>query len=413
MIGKQHLWLWPLAGIVALGAGACSGDESGLEERLVQRDSAGVELFQNRATADEVDEVVVQEPILTIGSAEGAEEDLLSRVGGATRLQGGLVALTDNGSSTVRIYDRSGKLLSSFGGRGEGPREFMGVVGPWEVDAGDARLAAYDARGQRLAALTADASFVDVHPLRPRSAAPPRVAGVLDDLTVVQVERDWEGRRGEFSPTTAHVVAIGPPRWSRDTIYSAVTNRRGFITTESGREVMAGPIFEPSFSSAAGDGTIVVSDCAEPEYRMLDARGEVVRIVRWTSKDRSVSEDDVKSFYEEMTSSLSPDRRRAVEERLDASPVQEVFPACDVAHPLLGDALRVSRDGDIWVREFIRPTDPEQTWLRFEDGVLQSTLRLGKSVSVQEFGADYVLVIERDELDVERLREYELSHSNR
>jgi len=395
--------------ILLFGVGACSASQSTkAEQGSVRRDSADIVIVENHVVPDDTDALRLGELTISIGEAEGEAGRLLSRVGGATRLQGGRVALSDNGSSSIRIYDRSGDLVHSFGNRGEGPREFVGVLGPWKVSTGSARLAAYDFRGQRVTALTERGEFVDVHPLRPQSATPPRVAGFLDDLSVIQVERAWDEKPGELTPVIAHVIAAGPPDWTRDTIYSAPTNRRGFVTTEAGRRVMSGPHFEPSFSAAASGSLVVVSDCASPEFKVLDRNGVIRQIVRWRSGDRTVSDEDVTALYEEAMSGLPLERSKLVEDQLNASPVARTFPACDIAHPLLGDALRISAEGNVWVREYIRPSDSEQIWLRFEDGQLRHRLALEKTVAVQEFGRDYVLVIERDELGVERLREYRL-----
>jgi len=388
---------------------ACSPqDTSRATSTYSTTDSAGIEIVQNVAPIEGTPPITMGEALVSIGGAEGPEAELLSRVGGATRLPNGRIALSDNGSASVRLYDRSGNLVWSFGRRGEGPREFTGVLGPWQVGTDEVRLAAYDGRGQRLTTLTSDGEFLAVRPLRPFSANTPAVAGVLDDLTVVQVERAWTSEPGEFSTVTAHVVVFRPPDWSRDTIYSAPTNRRGFVTTKSGREVMMGPIFEPHFSADAGDRLIVVTDCKTPEYREIGLDGRVKRIVRWPAGDRRVSDEEVALYYEEMRGDLSPERRRAVDERLAASPVRDVFPACDLTHPLLGGAIRVGSDGDVWIRGYTRPSDTEHTWLRFSDGVLRGVLYLDPSMAVQEFGANYMIVVERDELDVERVREYVL-----
>lgn len=388
---------------------ACSPqDTSRANSTYSTIDSAGIEIVQNVAPIEGTPAITMSEALVSIGGAEGPEAELLSRVGGATRLPNGGIALSDNGSASVRLYDRPGNLVWSFGRRGEGPSEFTGVLGPWQVGTDEVRLAAYDGRGQRLTTLTSDGEFLAVRPLRPFSANPPRVAGVLDDLTVVQTERAWTSEPGEFSAVTAHVVVFSPPDWSRDTIYSASTNRRGFVTTESGREVMMGPIFEPHFSADADDSLIVVTDCKTAEYREIGSDGRVTRIVRWPAGDRRVSDEEIALYREEMRQGLSPDLRRAADERLAASPVRDVFPACDLPHPLLGGALRVGTDGDVWVRRYIRPSDAEHTWLRFGDGVLRGVLYLDPSMAVQEFGGDYMIVVERDELDVERVREYVL-----
>lgn len=397
---------------VCLLAAACDSELAETDRRFSAVDSAGIAIVENHSAPDDRPELQLSERVLSIGDAEGSDSQLLSRVGGATRLSDGSIALADNGSVEIRIYDRSGNLGASFGSRGEGPRQFIGVLGPWQIEAGAARLAAYDFRGQRLTTLTMDGEYVDVQPLRPPSANPPQVVGVLNDLTVVQLETAWVGDPAELTQATAHVVVFAPPDWMRDTIYSAPSKHRGFVTTSSGRETMVSPLFDSSVSAAAGDSLIVISDCSEPEFRTIDRDGRLTAVARWTSGERVVNEEDVERFYETMTAGLPPDRQRVERERLDASPIREVFPACDSPHPLLGGAIRIGTDHDVWVREYMRPSQTDQSWLRFRDGVMQGRLLLDESMSVQEFGRDYVLVVERDELDVEHVREYGLIQSD-
>lgn len=395
-------------------AGACSrqGDEGGeTTNRQSVSDSAGARLVMNHTEVRQVERIPIGELELSIGEAEGDVGDLLARVGGATRLADGSIAIADNGSSSIRIYDGSGRLTGSMGRRGEGPREFVGVLGPWSVDSGDARLAAYDFRGQRITTLTNSGEFLAVRSLLPPSANPASVAGVLQDLTVVQVERAWEAEPGELTQVIAHVVVFGPPRWSRDTIYSTPTNRRGFVALASGREVMAGPLFEPSFSASAGAGRIVVSDCKTPEFRVLAPDGQLRSVVRWSAGDRTTTSEAVAKLREEMIDGMSPDQAQSVLERLDAVPVREEFPSCDSPHPLLGAAVRIGANGDVWVREFTRPGTVLQAWLRFRDGILLGRLQLDLSFAVQEFGEEYVIVVERDDLEVERVRLYSIPTS--
>lgn len=70
-------------------------------------------------------------------------------------------------------------------------------------------------------------------------------------------------------------------------------------------------------------------------------------------------------------------------------------------------------DGDIWVREYDRRPGGPQEWLIFDaDGrfTCRADLPFAESWDVYELGPDYVLGLETDELDVEHVRRYRLSH---
>jgi hypothetical protein len=63
-------------------------------------------------------------PDLTIGTEDGPEEEVLGRVLDVAVDSDYNIYVVDSGFSKVRIYDRSGKHIRSFGREGEGPGEF-------------------------------------------------------------------------------------------------------------------------------------------------------------------------------------------------------------------------------------------------------------------------------------------------
>ena len=71
-------------------------------------------------------------------------------------------------------------------------------------------------------------------------------------------------------------------------------------------------------------------------------------------------------------------------------------------------SLRIARDDRVWVRDFVRPTEPVvNRWLVFaDDGSFVCKATLPEGAEVLEFGADYVLTLIRDDADVERVHKY-------
>lgn len=66
-----------------------------------------------------------ERPLVSIGSTDGEEPYLLDGVADAVVRQDGSLAVLNCGSAEIRVYDTEGRYLRTFGGRGEGPGEFM------------------------------------------------------------------------------------------------------------------------------------------------------------------------------------------------------------------------------------------------------------------------------------------------
>ena len=95
---------------------ACGGDAAADGFRAEVRDSAGIRLVENVATAEAAPVLRLSEqPVVRIGALEGAPEYLLNRVQGATRLSDGTIVVANNGSSELRYYDRSGRHFALSG----------------------------------------------------------------------------------------------------------------------------------------------------------------------------------------------------------------------------------------------------------------------------------------------------------
>jgi hypothetical protein len=71
---------------------------------------------------------------------------------------------------------------------------------------------------------------------------------------------------------------------------------------------------------------------------------------------------------------------------------------------------RLGTDGRIWIREFQPQADSSpRRWVAFNrDGRFDCRLSTPKFREFSEYGADYLLVVEQDSLEVERVRVYPL-----
>lgn len=102
-------------------------------EAFIVRDSAGVEIVENRAPMwDSAQHWNVEsEPLFVIGGAGGATDaarevsHLVWNIGDAVPLSDGRLAmLSSRGDNAVLVFEPSGELSASFGRKGRGPGEF-------------------------------------------------------------------------------------------------------------------------------------------------------------------------------------------------------------------------------------------------------------------------------------------------
>jgi len=82
----------------------------------------------------------------------------------------------------------------------------------------------------------------------------------------------------------------------------------------------------------------------------------------------------------------------------EVQPVADEFPAYEM--------IRVTRDGHLWVRDYDRPPyDAPHRWVILDpEGRLVGRIETPRNLRIFEIGSDYVLGVDRDELDIERLR---------
>ena len=87
----------------------------------------------------------------------------------------------------------------------------------------------------------------------------------------------------------------------------------------------------------------------------------------------------------------------------DGRPAAEAFPVLS--------SVSIGRDGRIWARSYRKPgVEGDNEWLVFApDGALDCKVQLRPFAAMHEFGSDYLMVLDRDDVGVERVLRYTLS----
>src|ERR1043166_5909429 len=71
---------------------------------------------------------VATKPLLDLPGLSASGTANFEVLAGATRLSNGSILLADRSATVVKLFDPSGKLLKTGGGRGDGPGEFRSMV---------------------------------------------------------------------------------------------------------------------------------------------------------------------------------------------------------------------------------------------------------------------------------------------
>lgn len=397
------------AGILLLSLAAACGPQGRGAAAIVERDSSGVSIVENELTRLRDACAVSPAPTVSIGVEDGDEEHMLYRVFGATRLTDGTIALVNGGTHQVRFFGGDGQFLRASGRSGQGPGEFTDAFYIHWLPGDTVYVGDY--RPFQFLVFAPDGRWVRSVRPTPIYTNSPRSMHVLRDGRMLLAEEEPFQREAansfrERSLTVAMHAADGS---LTDTIARMRNGRWG--------QTMLGPQYPwlfPHFESfaviAARDERIVLGHASISELRVHRAAAgyPVSLIIRWSAGDRAVRSEDIAAEQTRLTKEYAsiPAEQRAffVEPLLsDRRPAADSFPAFA--------RLRLGRDGRFWVREYARPQDPaEHRWVAFaSDGRFDCRLVTPRFDDVLEFGADYMLVHQRDSLGVERVMQYSLS----
>jgi len=379
--------------LVCLAASACGGAEGGATGAPAVRDSAGVRIVDHTGEAAEWS---LGAPTLDLGEAEREGPEQFYRVAGATLLRdGSVLAVADGGSGEIRLFDAaSGVHLETWGGRGEGPGEFM-APGRLQRLSGDS-LAVWDFRAEQLTILDPSGSFV-------RRIGTPQVPNaelvtVLEDGSALLTSRLLRVTR-TFEMTDLHLLHVGVDGEALDTVETLPYTRYGQIG-EEGAYLLASPHLEATTYVAGDVGGYWVAGGREAEVRRHAPTGEPAAIARWPEGDRRVPDGVAEAALRERLEDAPEDRQAAIRRQEADRPVADRTPTSGWATPGV--------DGSLWVEVFEWPDAEGTSWR-----VVAPDGRILGRVRTPEFpdrfiplhvGPETVVAVHRDELGVEYVR---------
>lgn len=369
---------------------AFAGSPAEAQQITARTDSAGVEIVTSNPSLSDAVCTLGDEPTFRVGQDESNEATWFSTIRGVRGLSDGAVAVVDRTSAEIRIFDADGGHVRSMGRRGEGPAEFRSAWKLWALP-GDT-LWAGDYRPWRYNVFTREGEWVRAVQMNPIYGNPSRRGGVLDNGVSINTVERRPVPQDFRTPDTVAVEAHG-----RDGERLAVLGR---ILHETRGETGMYQLFTASAVVEAGGTTIALGRTSEPEIRLLNEEMQLRRVLRWTVADREVRGADVRAWRDNYIRSRggrdSPNWRPSDEDVVsDDVPAADEFPAFSSA--------RIGRDGRVWVLPYRRPRGERVRWMGFEpDGEFLCHLEHSHSgLTLYEFGADYWLGVQADELGIE------------
>lgn len=387
-----------------------SPDEDSTALEPTVRDSADVRIIENPRppSGSRLGWRVGAEPAVSIGQLEGEDPYLLDRVRGALVMPDGRIVVANGGSNELRVFDELGRHVATWGGRGEGPREFTSLsqLHRWP---GDSLLALYS-RGRRLSVLDSAGNLGRAFTLN-RGEAFYNVEDVLPGgaiLTIDLVGR-YEVPYGLTRLEDHYRIKDGEGE-ERSSLGSFAGEEWFHVSTGQGSSMGSTIPFGHQVTALAWGALAAVAQNDTYEIRAFDLDGTLKRIVRRNHDLVVPTPADVEALIEsraaEVPEAERPERRAQMREFYGDRPLPD-------SHPAFGEVTSDLLD-HLWVREYSLPGEetPNPTWTVFDpEGHVLGFMETPAGLTIFEIGEDYFLGLATDDLGVESVQLWALERT--
>jgi hypothetical protein len=411
----------PAIGLILLAVAipACSPrtEEGG---GVTVRDSAGIRVVESSAPLlpPGTGWSVGREPLAEIGGNEADTTQTLHWVEGAVRLGNGQIVVANAAPPALRWYDSTGSFLHGAGRYGQGPGEFDGgegsiaiyamwrlpgdSIGTWEHSR--RRMQVFDPRGEY-----ARSVVIELPPGMPERAYPQisgRIAGGF--VAYLLDERTADGPLGVVRrDSAAFLLYTSEGRFAkRIGRLPALTRYISEMRSPRGEtfRVAVPPPFAVSFAAWPHGDRFYYGNTERYEVAMYDSSGALRMLIRRPASRRPITPQVIEQFRQSRLATVGSDpaRLRQFEEDFRAVPFPDSMPAYR--------SFRVDREGMLWVREYQAPGAPSLAWSVFDaEGRWVTDVTVPGSWQILDIGRDFILTLETNELDVQRVRMYRLT----
>ena len=342
----------------------------------------------------------------TIGAEQvriGADEALaghsLFRVRTALRDPDGHIIVLNGGSNEVRVFDASGRQTRSFGGTGQGPREFSALVGIWLV--GGDTLVTYDVGQGRLLAWPLPGG--DPLPVPIDVSHRPTIHGrFLSGAYLIGQTRQPERREPgtQWIDSVSLTLVVRPDntpmpiaRLPYRTMYAAPTPGGG-----------AGAIYTPvaysgSASIATGPDGFYYGFGKDWIISKYNASGEVTDTITRQGANVEFSEAMLDALIEQRVAMVPPEQAAMMRTYVEAFPWPDRLSAYQT--------LQLDSSGCLWVQHTVPPGADTSIWSVFAaNGRWLGEIAIPTKLRPTHIGDQALTVIETDTDGVENVVVY-------
>lgn len=405
-----------VAALFAVSSSGCS-DVAPEPATFQISDSAGVRIVHNagpRLTGASAWRISAA-PVVEIGSTDDPTQ-ALHHVAGARLLSDQRIVVFQGSDPMLRWYSPSGEYLGGTGRTGAGPGEFgpaeiTRVTAFWPLQADS--VATWEHAARRMQIFSPDGEYsraviIDLPP-NMNPLAYPIIVGASAEGLVAYIRRPSDYRpAGDVERDTVTYISYLADGSFAGTIatlpgyvsfWTEAESRGGSrVTSQARLPFGATPL------AAVYGGHFYYSSADRFEVMSYDLVGRHRQSVRCLCSRVPLTADVVARYVADRLAdvpSASTQRTRLVRDRLSGLPYPDSLPAYDRIH--------VDRLGSVWVRNHAIPGETLTEWFVFDDhGTWLTTVAMPSEFQLLDVGHDYVLVLARDDLDVERVLWYRL-----
>ena len=402
-----------LAAGLSLAVASCADAQRTASPPTVS-DSAGIRITTN-AWPTNAAATLASSPTLEIGGGADASSDLAGVVA-AVRLGDGRVAIAEQSTRSIKLFDARGRFIRAIGRQGGGPGEFSAIT-RLELLRGDT-LAAYDGLRGVLAVFDTSGRLVRTSRLVTGMGGL-QLQGILADGTMI-LARGYNpmfSRTSKLERDSISYVAATHGAASLDTIATVAGSEMylyagGTFSSRNplpfGRTSLIG-VQTDRFAVATGDSW---------EVQLRAPSGQVREIHRLRQQPTAVTKADIARYKKDYA-----DRMRGVRTQAaggggpppaaqatmlaDRLKMLEVVPFPQTHAPY--DSLLVGPGDELWIRSAGPPSDAPRTWVVLaRSGAAVGTVTVPAGLRLLDIGPTFVVAVRRDEDDVEHVGVYPL-----
>lgn len=325
---------------------ACTGSPRASSSWTTSRDTlaSGIVRVTNTPPASGSESPAVIQEDLRIGTREGSGPDAFGQIKGLAVLRDGRIAVLDALAKEVRLFDRTGAYLTSYGGAGQGPGELEGPLGLMRDHEG--RLWIPDSRNGRMSVFDPNSGYLRSFPMKIYSYRFIWSGVMLDDDRIAKPSETLVPDRRPmlriYGPDMMQVDSFPAPAPSRPLANPENAPGTFYWKGSGGSYGLIGVPFYPHGQSVLDpSGGEWSTPKGDPDYRIAreNFSGDTILVIRTRRPPVPVSEASRKAAIQSVRKLL---RRIGVNANRDWSRIPKVKPAVQ--------QLFVSGDGQLWVR---------------------------------------------------------------